>query len=58
MLTFAQSSHEATKKLINTCWNTLLHKAQRKSVGPFWTGPEDQYELPLYLIFFLVLRVI
>ena len=47
MLTFASSSHEVTKSLINACWNVLLHKAPRKSVGRFWTGPDLSYAVCL-----------
>ena len=41
------TSHEATKNFINACWNALLHKAPRKSVGHFWTGPNISHAVCL-----------
>ena len=50
MLAFASSFHEATKTLINACWDGLLRKAPRKSVGRFWTGPDARYYICCMII--------
>ena len=48
MLAFASSYSEAAKNLINACWNVLLHKAQRESVGHFGVGSDVSYAISLF----------